>query len=351
MTFANPYIPDINNILSQHQRGLQTGSVMREQNVLSQAGQLMAQGNQTGARNALYEGGQMERGMQIDDRIRAAAQQADAAKLAKAQRSNEILGNLAMAADTPEKWAMAIETAKRGGLNVEQWQDYGTRDYVLAQAGKVKDVLDMELKQRKASAEGFKVVGKGGRIFDEQTRQFIDQPGGGVEPPTFENVSSLRKEYGSQTNIKMYDDAIGVYNSMLTSATSDTAASDLDLVYGLAKVMDPGSVVREGEFETVRKSQAIPEQIKGYWRFLLEGKGKLPPQARKEMLGVARNRLSAFRGEALKATDRFRGLSQQQGIDPSLVVRDIPEVPEFNLPPKQNLDDAKKQYMQKFGLE
>jgi hypothetical protein len=351
MTFANPYIPNINNILAQHQHGMNVGSVMREQNVMSQAGQAFQQGDQKGTVNALAQGGMLDKAVEMQSHFRDVARQADADKLAKAKRSNEILGNLAMAADTPEKWAMAIETAQRAGLNVEQWQDYGTRDYVLAQAGKVKDVLDMELKQRKASAEGFKVVGKGGRIFDEQTRQFIDQPGGGVEPPTFENVSSLRKEYGGQTGVKMYDDGVGVYNSMLTSAASDTASSDLDLVYGLAKVMDPGSVVREGEFETVRKSQAIPEQVKGYWRFLLEGKGKLPPQARKEMLGVARNRLDAYRGEATKATDRYRGLSQQQGIDPSLVVRDFPEVPEYNLPPKQNLEEDKKRYQQKYGLE
>lgn len=165
------------------------------------------------------------------------------------------------------------------------------------------------------------------------------------------DITAMRKEASSNTNVKKFDDAIGSYQSMLVSANSDNATSDLDMIYGLAKIMDPESVVREGEFETVRNSSSIPNQIKGYWEFLLKGKGKLDAATRQEILGIASNRLNAYRGEATKSMDRYRSIAEKQRIDPSLVVRDIPEVPQHK--PKQDMtpDQIKDKYRLKYGIQ
>lgn len=160
------------------------------------------------------------------------------------------------------------------------------------------------------------------------------QPGGPT-PPDLEDSQKLRKEFMGLTNVKKYDDAIGSFNSMLKSAASDTPASDLDMIYGLAKIMDPESVVREGEFATVRSSQAIPDQIRGYWQFLVEGKGKLDPNARAKIVEVARGRLGAYREQAQTDETRFRDLSTRYGIDPSFVVKPFPELGTFTPPPQQ----------------
>jgi hypothetical protein len=163
-------------------------------------------------------------------------------------------------------------------------------------------------------------------------------------PPDFEGTQKLRKEFQSQTNVKKFDDAIGAYKSMLTSAAKDSPQSDLDMVYGLAKILDPESVVREGEFATVRSSQAIPEQIRGYWQFLTEGKGKLPPQARAEIVGVAQSRLGAYRSQALDDVKRFEFLAQRYGMDPALIRKEFPELETFTAPaiqqPQQKPDDV-----------
>lgn len=148
-----PYIPDINRTLANYNTGYALGQDQRKQNALTQAGEFMAKNDQTGARNALYSAGQMSEGLQIDDRMRAAARQAKDDQLAKAKRSNEIMGNMALLADTPEKWAVVIDNAKRAGLQVDNWADFGTRNYVLAQGGKVKEFLDMEINARAAREE------------------------------------------------------------------------------------------------------------------------------------------------------------------------------------------------------
>lgn len=148
----------------------------------------------------------------------------------------------------------------------------------------------------------------------------------GELPPNFEDTQKLRKEFGTQTNVKKYDDAVGPYKSMLTSAPKDTVATDLDLVYGLAKIMDPDSAVREGEFATVRNATNVPEWVKGWGQYLIEGKGKLSPGTRQQMLETARNRVGAYRQQAVDDAERYGLLAKRYGMDPGLIRREFPEL-------------------------
>jgi hypothetical protein len=150
MAFDNPHIPDINNILAQHGRGYALGGQMRQDNAMASAGQALAQGNQKGAANALFNAGQVQEGMQLEEQFRQAARQADADKLAKAERFNRTLGNMALLADTPEKWNAVINAAKARGLNVDDYADFGTRDWVLSRANMATEALTLELNRRKA---------------------------------------------------------------------------------------------------------------------------------------------------------------------------------------------------------
>lgn len=212
-------------------------------------------------------------------------------------------------------------------------------------------IVSGEMKPKDDAPSGYRTAPDG-------SLQFI--PGGPADPalkaksegdPKITDISALRKEAASGTNVKKFDDAIGSYQSMLVSASSDNATSDLDMIYGLAKIMDPESVVREGEFETVRNSSSIPNQIKGYWEFLLKGKGKLDAATRQEILGIAANRLNAYRGEAVSGMDRYKAIAEKQGIDPSLIVREFPEVPQYQPKKDASPDQIKDKYRQKYGIQ
>lgn len=154
----------------------------------------------------------------------------------------------------------------------------------------------------------------------------------GQTPPNFEDTQKLRKEFGAQTNVKKYDDAVGPYKSMLTSAPKDTVATDLDLVYGLAKIMDPDSAVREGEFATVRNATNVPEWVKGWGQYLIEGKGKLSPGTRQQMIETARNRIGAYRQQAVGDAERYGVLAKRYGMDPGLIRREFPELETYTPP-------------------
>lgn len=151
----------------------------------------------------------------------------------------------------------------------------------------------------------------------------------GTMPSDFEDTQKLRKELMAQPNVKKFDDAYGSYKSMLKSGRQDSPSADLDMIYGLAKILDPESVVREGEFATVRSSQAIPDQIRGYWQFLTEGKGKLTQEARQKVSEIAANRLNAYRDLAIQDSDRFSGYAKAQRVDPAQVSRQFGEIDPF----------------------
>lgn len=155
-----PYIPNVSGMLSAQVSGYTLGAAQkkraddeaeaaREKALNQQAGGLLASGNMRGARDVLYKAGDLARGGQIDAQLRAAAKEARTEQLEKAAKFNAMLGNIAMLADTPEKWQQAVAGLEQRGLDVSKYRDFGARNFALAQAGQAKEVLEMELARRK----------------------------------------------------------------------------------------------------------------------------------------------------------------------------------------------------------
>lgn len=148
--------------------------------------------------------------------------------------------------------------------------------------------------------------------------------GAGGAPPSFDDSSKLRKELMDQPNVKKYGGSIGVYNSMVRSAGLDTRAADLDLVNAFAKIMDPDSAIREGEFAVVAAAQSIPDRIKGQIQYFAEGKGNLTPEAKRKLIEVAGNRVGSYRDLADKDVSRFERIGSRFGIGKEFIA------PEFD---------------------
>jgi hypothetical protein len=134
----------------------------------------------------------------------------------------------------------------------------------------------------------------------------------------FDNVSGLRKELEGQDAVKTYKNALPSYASALRSP--DTPAGDQDLIYAFAKIMDPNSVVREGEAATASALGTMGEQMAGAVRKQLAAEGKLTPEIRAMMRNTLAGRVAAYDKAYNFERGRFRELSTKQGIDPDLVV-------------------------------
>lgn len=97
-----------------------------------------------------------------------------------------------------------------------------------------------------------------------------------------EAESKFRKEYNDQT--KPYQEVKSAYNRVL--ASEDTAVGDLSLIFGYMKMLDPGSVVREGEFATAQNAAGVPERIQNIYNKVVSGE-RLNAGQRKSFKGQA----------------------------------------------------------------
>jgi hypothetical protein len=144
-----PYIPDSSEWFRSAGQGYAQGEAIRNRNLRVDAGGQAAEGDMKGARSTLYEGGDFEGGNQVNQMMRQASDDA----LKKTERFHSTLGNLALAADTPEKWTAAVTAAKSAGLDVSKYGDFGSRQMLLAQSGKTIEAINMEAERRKVEAD------------------------------------------------------------------------------------------------------------------------------------------------------------------------------------------------------
>jgi hypothetical protein len=102
---------------------------------------------------------------------------------------------------------------------------------------------------------------------------------GGVE-------DTVRKEFLGQA--KSYIEIGQAYKKIEESAKTPSAAGDLALIFNYMKILDPGSVVREGEFATAQNAAGIPDRIRAQYNQVLNGQ-RLAETQRADFLNQAKN--------------------------------------------------------------
>ena len=130
--------------------------------------------------------------------------------------------------------------------------------------------------------------------------------------------TGLRKEFEDLPEVKGYKVAVPAYKAVVDAAKRNTPQSDINLVYGIAKMYDPTSVVREGEYNTVANSPNIPDKIKGYAQYLTGG-GRLTAAVKKQIEDEARGRMQSYEEEFTAARSNYEDIAKRAGGDPSLV--------------------------------
>lgn len=157
--------------------------------------------------------------------------------------------------------------------------------------------------QKAAAAQKAALMGKG-----------LDEAG-----KTGEVSTAIRKEFESLPEVKNYKQALPSYRGIEDAVKRNTPMSDINIVYGIAKLYDPNSVVREGEYSTVANAPGMPERVKG-WAQYVAGGGKLTDEVKKQILTEAKSRMSTFDTEYGAARNRYSDIAKRSSADPSLVV-------------------------------
>jgi len=141
----------------------------------------------------------------------------------------------------------------------------------------------------------------------------------------FGNEKDLRSEFTAQ--VKPYVELAQAYQKIEVAAKNPSAAGDIALVYGFMKVLDPGSVVREGEFATAANAGGIPDGIRNLYNKALTGSrlGSTEDETskiRNDFLAQSRNIIESQRVLSGDLIDRYRNVAQGYKLDANQIVFD-----------------------------
>lgn len=137
---------------------------------------------------------------------------------------------------------------------------------------------------------------------------------------SFSDTRSLREEYNSSQPVKDFSTIRPSFEAIQRAQNVDTRAADIDMVFAFAKMLDPASVVREGEQITLMRTGGVFDTIAGYVSGLTGG-GRLTPEVRSNILQQARARYQVAADAHDERLDYYRGLAQENGLNPTQIGR------------------------------
>jgi len=168
----------------------------------------------------------------------------------------------------------------------------------------------------------------------------------GVDPAkklAFGQEKDLRKEFDDLS--KDFDEGYTAFQKVARSATKQnpTGADDIALIFGFMKTVDPGSVVREGEFATAENSAGVPARVRNMYNSALEGL-RLTPTQRLNFLNAARSQVEPLVARQNQIEQTFKGIAQRGDLNVENVVRTrLPKVGSYYNPiPVANEEEANK---------
>lgn len=161
-------------------------------------------------------------------------------------------------------------------------------------------------------------VGK--NVYDPSTGKFITPQGpGGAALPDVDDWAKINRQYEGAPGVSRLREVQPILASMQQSINDNTAMADLDFVYGMAKILDPNSAVKEGEMGLVMSSQALPEAFVAQINKMIEGKGGLSVETRTKLYQVARRRAEQFAAQAQQEQEYFSKLGSGYGVTPEML--------------------------------
>ncbi len=172
-----------------------------------------------------------------------------------------------------------------------------------------------------------------------------------VLPGSSEDAGKLRKEVQDLPSYKNLAQAAPVYKSMLEAAGRDNRAADVNLIYGMAKIMDPGSVVRESEMTVAQAIATLPQQLKATVESQLQGSGRLSPEVREALMEEAHSRIGSYKGMFDQDAGMYRGIAQRGRFNEADVLPNFGDFQKYARPGapaavagKPAIDDLLKKY-------
>jgi hypothetical protein len=210
--------------------------------------------------------------------------------------------------DMPQQMAAPyIDRLRRGG--------YGTNPAQAEQAmvADMQRALDVSFENQKLEYERLRGDYEYGRTRSDKGADRQQDQAAKAPQQQFDNSNKLRDEFNGSTVVKNYREVTPIMESMKDAVQRPSRAADLNMVYALAKIMDPGSVVREGEMIMVNNTQGIGDRLAGMINSL-NGGAQLTPETRQRIIEEAQSRYGGLESSYKALEDHYGGMSDRFGL-------------------------------------
>lgn len=159
-----------------------------------------------------------------------------------------------------------------------------------------------------------------------------------AEQEEVDRIDSLADDFRKESKETL--EAIRGFKKVDAAASNPdpTGATDLALLFGFMKSIDPGSVVREREFETAEEAQPLPERVEVLRDRVLLG-ARLTPEQRQRLLAEAKRAVQGQLETQQFVNQQFRQRAEKLGVDPKFVINPIFEKISEQLGPLQRVGD------------
>lgn len=168
--------------------------------------------------------------------------------------------------------------------------------------------------------EGQRVTMRGQNMTDARMRDANDVARTGA---IGKGTTDLRKEFNDLPEVKSFKTVIPVLKSVQNAP--DTTAGDLDFIYGVGKILDPTSVVREGEMNLVIKSGSPIERALGAMGYVV-GRGRLTPAMRAKLVGMLEGRVGEIESQYNAARQTYERAADSTGLPKDQIFTEMPQV-------------------------
>jgi len=123
------------------------------------------------------------------------------------------------------------------------------------------------------------------------------------------------------------------YLKIQQAAREPSAAGDMALVFGIMKMYDPTSVVRESEYATAQNATGVPAQVLNLYNRVLSGE-RLNPKQRADFVQTAGRIFDSEKQTQALRRQNFKGIAERAGLDPQDIVGRVVENPAADERPK-----------------
>lgn len=160
---------------------------------------------------------------------------------------------------------------------------------------------------------------------------------------TFSNQSDLRKEFEARLETKKWRTVRPIYET--AKSTPPTPAGDLNLVFAFAKIVDPESVVREGEAAAVQNTDTLAGQTVARLQKELGEGGIFSAVSRANLRAEMQRRMMALTQDYQATRTQYKRIADGAGFPVNDILGDEPDYKSIAAPitaPSEVATEGKK---------